>query len=351
MTTEEEKALAELLREKLDDEDLSLIYTPEPDNNAPDHSQGMPGSEDKAPASRGSHHKNRRWRQLNLKIKIIAGVLLAGILLTGGILSSGTQKHHTETAASPNPQSSAANSQTKLNKSTRSSVSDTTGQPTEAKKPALSITPAPITAAPTVTPTITPTPAALPDDWNLVLVNPWNPIPEDFTVELQDIEHGHSVDARIAESLEKMLADARSQGLSPVICSSYRTMEKQQTLYTNKVNEYLSQGYTQENAESEAGKWVAVPGTSEHQTGLAVDIVSSSYQILDQKQEETAEQKWLMENSYKYGFILRYPNAKRDITGIYYEPWHYRYVGYKTAKEIYEKDICYEEYLETLQEA
>ena len=142
--------------------------------------------------------------------------------------------------------------------------------------------------------------------------------------------------------------DMRAEGLSPLICSSYRTNEKQQTLYSNQVNGYLAQGYSQAKAEEEAGKWVAVPGTSEHQTGLAADIVDMSYQILDEKQEDTPVQKWLMENSWKYGFILRYPSDKSDITGIHYEPWHYRYVGKETAKEIYEKGVCLEEYLEEL---
>ena len=98
----------------------------------------------------------------------------------------------------------------------------------------------------------------------------------------------------------------------------------------------------------EAEKWVAVPGTSEHQTGLALDIISLYYQVLDKNQENTAEQKWLMENSYKYGFILRYPSDKSEITGINYEPWHYRYVGKEAAKEIYEMGLCLEEYLEYL---
>lgn len=142
--------------------------------------------------------------------------------------------------------------------------------------------------------------------------------------------------------------DARAEGLSPVICSSYRTQEKQEILYNSQINKYLDLGYSFKDAKTEAGKWVAIPGTSEHQTGLAVDIVAESYQILDQEQENTAEQQWLMENSYKYGFILRYPDDKSEITGIYYEPWHYRYVGKKAAKEIYENKICFEEYLDSL---
>lgn len=184
--------------------------------------------------------------------------------------------------------------------------------------------------------------------WNLLLVNPWNYIPEDFSVELTQLKNGHAIDKRAYPDLQDMMDDMRTEGLSPLICSSYRTNKKQQTLYNNQVNKYLAQGYSQAKAEEEAGKWVAVPGTSEHQTGLAVDIVDTNYQILDEKQEDTAVQKWLMENSWKYGFILRYPSDKSDITGIYYEPWHYRYVGKEAAKEMYEKDICFEEYLQEL---
>ncbi len=329
MTTEEEKALAKILEDHLDEEELTLIYSS--GNETP-------------PPSRSPHHKNRRWRQLNLKIKIFAGILFIGIAAAAGSAYYDLQHQNVEANTTPNTRTA------NVQKNDSTLPKGTKKAPDTTKVPAVSVTPSPETptATPRITPTATPAPPVLPKDWNLILVNPWNALPEGFTAELETIENGHSVDVRIANSLERMLADARAQGLSPMICSSYRTMEKQQTLYANKVNEYLSQGYTQENAESEAGKWVAVPGTSEHQTGLAVDLVSSSYQILDQKQEETPEQKWLMENSYKYGFILRYPNDKREITGIYYEPWHYRYVGYRTALEIHEKGLCYEEYLDTL---
>ncbi len=185
--------------------------------------------------------------------------------------------------------------------------------------------------------------------WNLLLVNPWNYITEDFSVELTQLKNGHAIDERAYPDLQKMMDDMRAEGMSPLICSSFRTNEKQQTLYDNEVSGYLAQGYSKEDAEKEAAKWVAVPGTSEHQTGLAVDIVDMNYQVLDKKQEETAVQKWLMENSWKYGFILRYPNDKSDITGIYYEPWHYRYVGIDAAKEIYENGVCLEEYLKESQ--
>ena len=183
-------------------------------------------------------------------------------------------------------------------------------------------------------------------DWRLVLVNPWNSLMDTFTPYLVELENGHAVDMRIASDLKDMLDAAEAEGLSIIICSSYRSSETQQALYTQKVNQYLAEGFSQEDAEREAGRWVAVPGTSEHQTGLAIDLVALSYQILDEKQEETPEQKWLIENSYKYGFILRYPSDKSHITGINYEPWHYRYVGEEAAREIYENDLCLEEYLE-----
>ena len=181
--------------------------------------------------------------------------------------------------------------------------------------------------------------------WNLLLVNPWTPIPEGFAVERTTLKNGHSIDKRAYPDLQAMMDDARAAGLSPVICSSFRTMDKQQSLFDKQVNKYLARGYSQSEAEEEAAKWVAIPGTSEHQTALAVDIVSLSYQLLDEKQETTAEQKWLMENCYRYGFVLRYPKDKTEVTGIGYEPWHYRYVGKEAAKAIWEQAICLEEYL------
>lgn len=185
-------------------------------------------------------------------------------------------------------------------------------------------------------------------DWKLLLVNPWHPLPKDFSVELQWLDNGQAVDKRAYPELRAMMDDAGAEGLSPVICSSYRTEENQKVLFENKISRLLSAGYSRKDAESEAGKWVAVPGTSEHQAGLAVDIVASSYRLLDEQQENTAEQKWLMENAYRYGFILRYPREKTEITGIGYEPWHYRYVGREAAEEIYEQGLCLEEYLERL---
>ena len=119
----------------------------------------------------------------------------------------------------------------------------------------------------------------------------------------------------------------------------------QKTLFENQVKKQKAAGHSDEEAEIEAAKLVAVPGTSEHQTGLAFDIVDIDYQMLDLQQEKTAVQQWLLKNSWKYGFILRYPADKSDITKTDYEPWHYRYVGKENAKFIYDHNLCLEEYL------
>ena len=183
------------------------------------------------------------------------------------------------------------------------------------------------------------------EDWQLLLVNPWNEIPEDYTVTLKALPDGQKVDERAYEDLMAMLQACRDAGLRPKICSAYRTQAKQTYLYNNKIARLRNAGYSRAAAEAEAGRWVARPGTSEHQLGLALDIVSQSYQALTRRQEQTKEQKWLMEHCWEYGFILRYPNDKSEITGIGYEPWHYRYVGAEVALDVRESGLCFEEYL------
>lgn len=177
-----------------------------------------------------------------------------------------------------------------------------------------------------------------------ILVNTQNPLPDDWKVDLVNLVNGHQIDRRAYDSLQKMMDDARAQGWNPLICSSYRTMEKQTKLFNNKIQQYKNQGYSDSEAYNAAANWVAVPGTSEHQTGLALDIVTVENQMLDNSQLKSECQLWMMEHCYDYGFILRYPEDKTDITGIDFEPWHYRYVGTEAAKIIQEKGICLEEY-------
>lgn len=141
------------------------------------------------------------------------------------------------------------------------------------------------------------------EEWNLIVVNRWNEIPEDFSISFTELANGQSVDSRIYPYLQEMFDAAR--------------------------------------AEKTAKEWAAVPGTSEHQLGIAVDINADKTQSTNDE-----VYVWLAENAHRYGFILRYPQGKEQITGTNYEPWHYRYVGVENAKIIYEQQICLEEYIE-----
>lgn len=183
------------------------------------------------------------------------------------------------------------------------------------------------------------------DGWKLQLVNFQNPVPEDHAIQTVTLSNGLRVDERCYPDLQAMMDACRGSGLNPVICSAYRTHEEQEELFQNKVDRLMEQGYSETDATKEAGKVVAVPGTSEHELGLAVDIADMSHQLLDESQEDTEVQKWLLEHCWEYGFILRYPTGKSDITGIIYEPWHYRYVGREDAEQIRALDVCLEEYL------
>lgn len=181
------------------------------------------------------------------------------------------------------------------------------------------------------------------DSWMLMLVNRDNPLPEGYEPQLVELDNGQQVDERISEPLQRMFDDMRSDGVYPVVAAGYRTQEKQQSIMDERIQEHLDQGYSQEEAVAETESWVAIPGTSEHQLGLAVDINadginSAGYEVYD----------WLVEHAADYGFIQRYPEDKIDITGISNEPWHYRYVGVGTARDMVDKNLCLEEYVEQL---
>ena len=184
-----------------------------------------------------------------------------------------------------------------------------------------------------------------PEDWKLLLVNPSHFLPENYSISTKELPNGKEIDQRVYPSLMKMLNDAKEEGLSLVVCSAYRSHDYQIGLLEEEIEHQISKGLSREEAEQKAKTIVANPGTSEHETGLACDIVALSYQLFDERLLETPEIKWLNEHCQDYGFILRYPEGKSDVTGIIYEPWHYRYVGKKAAKEIMERGITLEEYL------
>ena len=152
------------------------------------------------------------------------------------------------------------------------------------------------------------------------------------------------------QDLEAMLADAEAAGCKLYLVSGYRSVERQTALFKRKTNSFMAEGFSREEAEKQAAMWVARPGTSEHNTGLAADIVSadwySKHSDLTADFEDTPEFEWLNAHCADYGLILRYPRGKENVTGVTYEPWHYRYVGKNAALEIYQQDITLEEYLE-----
>ena len=202
--------------------------------------------------------------------------------------------------------------------------------------------------APAVSPSAAPEPTLPPIEdapWQLRLANQSHPLPEDWSVETSTLSNGLKVDARIYDDLTQMLADCAKAGYSALVCSAYRTIKKQTELFERKIKSFMSDGLSHDEAYTAASAIVAIPGTSEHNLGLAVDICASEYQLLNEAQADTPAQKWLMEHCWEYGFILRYPKGKQDITGIIYEPWHYRYVGRDLAQEITESGLCLEEYL------
>lgn len=184
--------------------------------------------------------------------------------------------------------------------------------------------------------------------WNLILVNYENALPEDYAPEkLLEVDNGYVVDSRVMYFAKQMITDAfEKDGVRIIALSAYRDYQYQQELYDNKVMRLMQEGRSLAEATKEAATVVALPGTSEHQLGMALDLVDARHVDLDESQENTAAYKWLYEHCDEYGFIVRYPNGKTDITGIIYEPWHFRYVGKDAARVIMDEEITLEEYLE-----
>lgn len=179
----------------------------------------------------------------------------------------------------------------------------------------------------------------------LILVNKTHEMPRNRIPELVKLRDWDIQAARVLyEDLRMMLRDGRNAGGRFVISSGYRDREYQEKLLLEDIRKDMAGGMSYAEAYKKETKETMPPGYSEHETGLALDIVSASYQKLDERQEQTHEAEWLRENSYKYGFILRYPKEKADITGISYEPWHFRYVGREAARYMYENGLTLEEY-------
>lgn len=183
----------------------------------------------------------------------------------------------------------------------------------------------------------------------LLLVNGENPLPEDYdyegnltTIPKQYIKGSLTqIDKDVWPYLKAMLDDAKSQGIDIGVWSPYRSYATQKMLFEKQVQKQINNGVPKAEAPDKAATIVARPGTSEHNTGLALDINCANHSF-----ENTAAFKWLKENAENYGFIMRYSAEKQAITGVIHESWHWRFVGINTAKEINSLGMCLEEYVE-----
>ena len=189
------------------------------------------------------------------------------------------------------------------------------------------------------------------NNWNLLLVNSNNPLPDNFVIETESIKPcyardvGMSFDSRAVSNLNEMCAAAENDGISLLVISCYRPHSKQVSLFNNELAEVKAENpnLSEEDAIKKASTVVAYPGTSEHEVGLAIDFNS-----VEETFEHSAQFEWLKNNAEKYGFVMRYPKEKEDITGVIYEPWHYRFVGKEHAAKMNELNMCLEEYVEYL---
>jgi D-alanyl-D-alanine carboxypeptidase len=186
------------------------------------------------------------------------------------------------------------------------------------------------------------------DDWQLILINKQHPIPDDYSFQLATIKGSSQCDERILKDLLAMLQAAKNDGVNLVVRSPYRTEDRQEKLFVQKIKNYMNKGMTYMEAFKVSSQTVTVPGSSEHQVGLALDITCDTYPALDAGFGDTEAGKWLAANGADYGFILRYPLGKEYITGIEFEPWHYRYVGEQAARVIMGEGITLEEFWERL---
>ena len=294
-------------------------------NNPPRRSVPTQGRPVLTPQQRRRRAERRR-RQLRRRRITVLVMMLALILLI--VWGSGLLHGSPDTDSSSLPQSSSSQAQQDTGSSDADQSSSSQPQSSSAAQGT----------------------AALSGDdvWLLRLVNHDNPLPEGFTVETAKLPNGLEFDQRAIEQLEKMLADGNAAGLQLMVCSAYRSVERQDELFNEMLQEYIAEGYSEEEAYEITSTIRTPHGCSEHSTGLAADIVAVDYQMLDDGYGETDEAKWLLENAADYGFILRYPKEKEDVTGIIWEPWHYRYVGVENAKKIKASGLCLEEYLKTL---
>lgn len=278
------------------------------------HSSGRYNSVRRRSVPQRAQNKRTKKRKLNKK-KVAAVIILFIIIVL--LIRKGTKHNKTvETATQTN-----SNTVSSDNKITEDVQSNTTENNQSVETPKKKI-----------------------DDWRLTLANYDNLLPEDFTVKVSNIDKTRQFDSRAIDELNDMMNAMKKDGVTNVwVQSAYRSVARQKELYDNSVKKYIQQGKSQEEAEKLTDEYINKPGSSDHNLGLAVD-----FNYVDNKFEKLDGFKWLKNNAENYGFVLRYPKDKEDITKIAYESWHWRYVGVEHAKKMNDLNMCLEEYIEYL---
>lgn len=187
--------------------------------------------------------------------------------------------------------------------------------------------------------------------WAYYLINADNPLPKDFTVGLDPVQGEFMLDERCAGYARRMIEDAEKDGVKLTVVSAYRSVRKQQENLESYIQRLMNEGHTSTEARRLAEKEIMLPYTSEHNAGLALDILTpdwwETHDDVTDDFENTEQFVWLSENAHKYGFIMRYPKEYENVTGIIYEPWHYRFVGVYYAGKIRESGLPLEYFYKT----
>ncbi len=188
------------------------------------------------------------------------------------------------------------------------------------------------------------------DSGHLMLVNSEHMVDKDYNPDRVQFENTYYyLSEEAADALERMLNDMEDDlGEAPMIISTYRSYEKQESVYNADVDDAVANGADLSDAVKETGHYIALPGASEHQTALAVDLSNDG--SLEENFIDTEAGVWIKEHCHEYGFIVRYPKEKEKYTGIGYEPWHIRYVGKPSSDIMYQNNWCLEEYIDYLKE-
>lgn len=284
---------------------------------------------------------NKNQKALNFLCIMMAFVVIFVAVVCISVDKKNDALREKETAVSQSTQTTEKSESKKPQETEKGEAPDTT-------KEASSDTTAPETTQPVTAAVANPgtmdNPTIITIDeekWYLTLVNSSYRIPDDYEPDLVYVcGSGERLDRKVAEHYEEMYNAAQKEGINLAPCSGYRSYELQERNYNNKVSFYESQGYSNKDAKIKAATIIMPPGSSEHNLGYAMDIV-----CVDEWFEDTAEFKWLTENAADYGFIMRYPKDKQDITKVIYEPWHWRYVGVELAKELKDSGLVLEEYM------